>query len=149
MIRSKIFFPKRLSDLIERANVICAERRFYQIAKTDVVRIIYKNQFLFKCDVQEAARNAVVSNSIVQRYVGLDVIARVNDGVIITATIPREIMEFARDINKILSGRRSVRAWQVVMKLFAQILEQNSDDDIVNAFVTVAERDTILAGKII
>lgn len=148
MIRSRIFIPTKFNALIERANAICKERQLYQIAKTDVIRTIYRNPDAFKCDTREAARAAVMSNLTAPRYVGLDVVAMSNEGVTITAIIPRDLMAFAREVNKVVGGKRSVRAWQVALKLFAQIHEINSDDDIVNAFVAVAERETRLAAKI-
>lgn len=148
MIRSRIFIPAKFNSLIERANEICKEREFYQIAKTEVVRIICRHQSAFKCDVYEAARAAVVANQVAARYVGLDVVAKVNEGVIISAVIPRDLNNYARSINQSIGARRSVRMWQVAIKLFSQILDANSEEEIVNAFVSIYERETMLAAKI-
>jgi hypothetical protein len=149
MLKSRIFLPKRISDAIEAANERCRELGYYIVNKSDAVRLIIKHPHLFGIeDVKDCIEAAVVHNSTRPIYVGLNMIAEQNEGVVLSAYIPRDAMNFARDVNAAINSRVGIRAWHIALHLFRIVMEKKTDQEIADAFLFLAKRQTEAIAKI-
>jgi hypothetical protein len=93
-------------------------------------------------DVFDCVEIAVVQNSTRAMYVGLNMMRMQNDGVVLSAYIPRDIMNYARDVNLAIKSRFGIRAWHIALHFFREAMSKKSERELVDAFVLIAKRQT-------
>lgn len=148
-IRSKIFIPSRFNDIISKVNALCQERGFYKINKCNLAELIWKYRETFGFSIESSIEKSILKTNVSGRYVGLNRVADSNEGVIISALIPKSMILHARNLISLYrKGNqgayvRSVRAWQIMLQIFLDAFEHlKTDEEIVNALLNICAIDT-------
>ena len=148
-IRSKIFIPSRFNNIISNVNASCQERGFYKINKCNLAELIWKYREAIGFSVERSIEKSVLKTNASDRYVGLNRVADSNEGVIISALIPKDMILYARHlIDLYRKGKpgtyvRSIRAWQIMLQIFLDALEYlQTDDEIENTLLNICAIET-------